>query len=376
MDERREHHNQNGEPFADSFSDGDAGGFERLEDAGEAVAWDDATAAARLEREGRRRPSLDRAMRAFDPEAGAGAAADKLERIKRELDSVPALPGVYLWKDKSGQVIYVGKAKQLRARMRQYVNFQDDRAKIPLLVDQIDSFDYIVVENEHESLVLEKNLINQHSPFFNADFKDDKSYPFIALTKGDAYPAIKYTRERHRPDTKYFGPYTDSRAARDMVDIARRVVPLCATSCAEWRRMTRKLERGDKNAFLNCEVERPCFDAHVGLGPGACCGRITPEEYAENVRRIERFLSGQHREFVDELTGEMQEAAAERSTSSARHASRHASTPSTAWPTSSTPCPRATWTPTWWACSARRRWRACTCSWCARAASSTRTSSC
>ena len=311
MDERREHHNQNGEPFADSFSDGDAGGFERLEDAGEAVAWDGATAAARLEREGRRRPSLDRAMRAFDPEAGAGAAADKLERIKRELDSVPALPGVYLWKDKSGQVIYVGKAKQLRARMRQYVNFQDDRAKIPLLVDQIDSFDYIVVENEHESLVLEKNLINQHSPFFNADFKDDKSYPFIALTKGDAYPAIKYTRERHRPDTKYFGPYTDSRAARDMVDIARRVVPLCATSCAEWRRMTRKLERGDKNAFLNCEVERPCFDAHVGLGPGACCGRITPEEYAENVRRIERFLSGQHREFVDELTGEMQEAAAE-----------------------------------------------------------------
>ena len=311
MDERREHHNQNGEPFADSFSDGDAGGFERLEDAGEAVAWDDATAAARLEREGRRRPSLDRAMRAFDPEAGAGAAADKLERIKRELDSVPALPGVYLWKDKSGQVIYVGKAKQLRARMRQYVNFQDDRAKIPLLVDQIDSFDYIVVENEHESLVLEKNLINQHAPFFNADFKDDKSYPFIALTKGDAYPAIKYTRERHRPDTKYFGPYTDSRAARDMVDIARRVVPLCATSCAEWRRMTRKLERGDKNAFLNCEVERPCFDAHVGLGPGACCGRITPEEYAENVRRIERFLSGQHREFVDELTGEMQEAAAE-----------------------------------------------------------------
>ena len=129
MDERREHHNQNGEPFADSFSDGDAGGFERLEDAGEAVAWDDATAAARLEREGRRRPSLDRAMRAFDPEAGAGAAADKLERIKRELDSVPALPGVYLWKDKSGQVIYVGKAKQLRARMRQYVNFQDDRAE-------------------------------------------------------------------------------------------------------------------------------------------------------------------------------------------------------------------------------------------------------
>ena len=85
----------------------------------------------------------------------------KIKRIKRELESVPASPGVYLWKDAEGTVIYVGKAKQLRARMRQYVNFQDDRAKIPLLVEAIDSFEYIVVENEHESLVLEKNLINQ-----------------------------------------------------------------------------------------------------------------------------------------------------------------------------------------------------------------------
>ena len=147
----------------------------------------------------------------------------KLARIKRELDAVPTLPGVYLWKDKHGQVIYVGKAKQLRARMRQYVNFQDERAKIPLLVEQICTFEYIVVGNEHESLVLEKNLINQHAPWFNADFKDDKSYPFIAITKGDVFPAIKYTREKHRADTRYFGPYTDSRAARRMVDIARRV---------------------------------------------------------------------------------------------------------------------------------------------------------
>ena len=236
---------------------------------------------------------------------------DKLDRIKNELNSVPALPGVYLWKDKDGQVIYVGKAKQLRARMRQYVNFQDDRAKIPLLVDQIESFDYLVTENEHESLVLEKNLINQYSPYFNADFKDDKSYPFIALTKGDVFPAIKYTREKHRVDTKYFGPYTDSRAAREMVDIARRVVPLCAASCADWRRMKRKLETEDLGAFLGADGVKPCFDAHVGLGPGACCGSITPEEYQTNVKRIERFLSGSHREFIVELEDEMQEAAAE-----------------------------------------------------------------
>ena len=271
------------------------------------------------------------------------ALDEKIARIKRELNEVPTLPGVYLWKDSSGQVIYVGKAKQLRARMRQYVNFQDDRAKIPLLVDQIDSFEYIVVQNEHESLVLEKNLINQHSPYFNADFKDDKSYPFIALTKGDVFPAIKYTREKHKPTTRYFGPYTDSRAAREMVDIARRVVPLCAASCADWRNLTRKIEKttdrakrtssakegsgqvadaqeksSEKSPAISMDVFlssdgaiRPCFDCHVGLGPGACCGQITPKDYARNVRRIERFLSGQRAEFVDELTHEMRQAASE-----------------------------------------------------------------
>ncbi len=234
----------------------------------------------------------------------------KLERLKRELSSVPTEPGVYLWKNAEGEVIYVGKAKQLRARMRQYLTFQDERAKIPLLVDQIDSFDYLVVSNEHESLVLEKNLINQYAPFFNADFKDDKSYPFLALTKGDVFPAIKYTRERHRPDTRYFGPYTDSRAAREMADIVRRVVPLCSASCAEWRKLTRDLERG---GTLPQEggTERPCFDAHVGLGPGACCGWIDPEQYQHNVRLVERFLAGHREEFIQSLRAEMEEAAAD-----------------------------------------------------------------
>lgn len=117
--------------------------------------------------------------------------------------------------------------------MRQYVNFADDREKIPMLVDQIESFEYIVVKTENESLILEKNLIQQHKPYFNADFKDDKSYPFIAITKGDLFPAIKYTREKHKSDTIYFGPYTDSRAARRTVDIVRRVVPVCASTCTD-----------------------------------------------------------------------------------------------------------------------------------------------
>ena len=238
--------------------------------------------------------------------------AGKLAKIKEQLNSVPALPGVYLWKDERGRVIYVGKAKQLRSRMRQYVNFQDERAKIPLLVSQIDSFEYIVAENEHESLVLEKNLIKEHKPYFNADYKDDKSYPFIALTLGDAFPAIKYTREKHRKDTRYYGPFTDGRAARMMLDAARRVVPICAASCSEWRRITRKMERGDIDTFLSSEQAlRPCFDAHVGLGPGVCCGQVTPEQYRKNVERVARFLSGARTEFVDELTSEMLEAADE-----------------------------------------------------------------
>lgn len=232
---------------------------------------------------------------------------NKLDEIKAQLASVPTLPGVYLWKDAEGSVIYVGKAKQLRARMRQYVNYSDTREKIPLLVSQIDSFEYIVTENEHESLVLEKNLIKQYAPYFNADFKDDKSYPFIALTKGDVFPAIKYTREAHKPQTRYFGPFTDSRAARDLVDITRRIVPLCAVSCAEWRKLTRQLEATPYDELAL--PTRPCFDAHVGLGPGACCGAITPEKYAELVARAERFLAGNHAEFLAELQDEMQKAA-------------------------------------------------------------------
>jgi excinuclease ABC subunit C len=234
---------------------------------------------------------------------------EKLQQIKEQLASVPTEPGCYLWKDKHGTVIYVGKAKQLRARMRQYVNFQDERAKIPLLVSQIDSFEYVVTANEHESLVLERNLIEQYAPFFNADFKDDKTYPFIAITKGDVFPAIKYTREKHKPSSRYFGPYTDSKAARNLVDIVRRVAPICSSSCAEWRRLNRKL---DDSAYEDIELtDRPCFDSHVGLAPGACCGSVSPEEYQLQVRKVERFLSGQHKEFLDELNLEMQQAAAE-----------------------------------------------------------------
>lgn len=235
--------------------------------------------------------------------------------LDEQVAEAPTYPGCYLWKDASGEVIYVGKAKNLRARLRQYVTLTDDRAKIPLMMQLVASFDYIVVESEHEALVLERELIAQYHPYFNVDYKDDKSYPYIAITRGDVFPAIKYTREKHRPDTRYYGPYTDSRAARETIDTLRKVCPICTASCAEWKRVRRLLEKRPDDADvieLICSNQgRPCFDYHVGRGPGVCAGMIGREEYAVSVRRVERFLSGQRRELVDELKADMAEAAAD-----------------------------------------------------------------
>ena len=229
------------------------------------------------------------------------------ERVAR----VPQLPGVYLWKNGAGEVVYVGKAKQLRNRMMQYIAGTDERVMIPFMMEQVRSFEYIVTESEHEALILEKNLINQYDPYYNVDFRDDKSYPYIALTKGDRFPAIKFTREKHVPTTRYFGPYTDSRAARMVIDVARHVVPVCSASCAQYKALKRSLERGEEYVFGIFSTGKACFDHHVGLGPGPCCGACTEEEYADAVAKVERFLSGQRREFVSALEEQMHEAAAD-----------------------------------------------------------------
>lgn len=242
-------------------------------------------------------------------------SSDDLVSIREQVDQVPTNPGCYLWKDGSGKVIYVGKAKNLRARMRQYVTLQDDRAKIPLMMQVVRSFDYIVVENEHEALVLERNLIAQYRPYFNVDFKDDKSYPYIAITESDTFPAIKYTREKHKKGTRYFGPYTDSYAARQTIETLRKVVPICSATCVEWKRAKRLLEKDPDGAavanLLLAKKGRPCFDYHVGKGPGVCVGAIDTISYAKNVRQVENFLRGNRSEIVSELKDQMQEAAAD-----------------------------------------------------------------
>jgi len=233
---------------------------------------------------------------------------DTQPSIVEQLESVPLEPGCYLWKNAAGEILYVGKAKVLRARMKQYVQGTDERAKIPFMMEQVASFDYVVCSTETEALVLEKNLIQQFHPPFNVDYRDDKSYPFIAITAGEPFPAIKYTRERHRAGTHYFGPYTNAHAARDVIDTMRKIVPICHASCVEHKRLVRQLKAGETLDELD---GKPCFDFHVGLGPGPCCGECSPEEYADNVRRCERFLSGHRDEFVGYLRDEMERAAAD-----------------------------------------------------------------
>ena len=238
-----------------------------------------------------------------------------LASIAEQVSRVPTEPGCYLWKDAHDEVIYVGKAKNLRARMRQYVTLQDDRDKIPLMMQVVRSFDYVVVGSEHEALVLERNLIEQYHPYFNVDYKDDKSYPYIAVTESDAYPAIKYTREKHRKGTRYFGPYTDAKAARETINQLRKCVPICIGTCAEWKRAKRYLDaHPDDVAVANlvlAERGRPCFDHHVGRGPGACCGAITTADYGRHVRQVEQFLEGRRSVIIDDLREQMTDAAAE-----------------------------------------------------------------
>jgi len=234
--------------------------------------------------------------------------------LAEQVSAAPDAPGVYLWKDAGGEVLYVGKAKSLKKRMRQYIAGTDEREKIPLMMEQVVSFDYVVTTNEVESLILEKNLIRQFRPPYNVDYRDDKSYPFIAVTLDDPYPAIKFTREKHKPGTRYFGPFTDSRAARETIDTVRRIVPICRATCAEWRRLTAK---------GGVPAGRPCFDYHVGLGPGPCAGALTPQEYSANVAKVLRFLTGRHDELEGELARQMKAAAADLDfEAAARHRNR------------------------------------------------------
>lgn len=224
-------------------------------------------------------------------------------QISEQLKHVPLSPGVYLWKGERDRVLYVGKAKELRKRMRQYLSGHDGREWIDRMMAEVTSFDYVVTSTEVEALMMEITLIKQLSPSYNVAFRDDKSYPYIALSMDDTYPSIKYTREKKRSGTRYFGPYTESRAARETVDTVRRVIPLCRNTCPEYKRIRR-------NNFAK-PLSRPCFDSQLGYGPGVCSLSISPEDYARNVKAAISLLEGNSLELEQSLQKEMEAAAAD-----------------------------------------------------------------
>ncbi len=197
--------------------------------------------------------------------------------LQRKLDTLPDQPGVYLWKDAGGTVLYVGKAKRLRSRVRSY--FAADHTaslKTQYLLRQIADVETIVVANEAQSLLLENNLIKEYQPRFNVRLKDDKSYPSIAVTTGEPFPRVLVTRRLDLPGARYFGPYTDVAQLRRALAIIRRLYTV--RSCAD------DLPREQR--------ERPCLDYHIGRCRAPCVGWQSASDYREMIDEVLDFLSG------------------------------------------------------------------------------------
>jgi excinuclease ABC subunit C len=220
------------------------------------------------------------------------AASDPLQR---KLDALPDGPGVYLWKDRAGEVLYVGKARSLRSRARSY--FTSDHAGSPknqLLVRLIADVDTIVVDSEPQSLLLENNLIKEYQPRFNVLLKDDKSYPSIAVTLKDPFPRVLVTRRRDIPGARYFGPYTDVGEMRRALTLVRRIftVRSCADDIPRERR------------------ERPCLDYHIGRCRAPCVGWQDQASYRGMIDEVVAFLEGRTVDVRTRLRDMMQQASA------------------------------------------------------------------
>lgn len=210
----------------------------------------------------------------------------------KNLDTFPVLPGVYLMKDAQGEVLYVGKAKNLRQRLKQYfIPGRDGRLMVPYLVAKIGEIDPIVVNSEKEALLLENNLIKQHKPRYNALLKDDKSYIALKISTKDKWPTVKIVRYRGTPanDGLYFGPYTSAQAARQTLDLLNRLFPLRQCSDQELARRT-----------------RPCLLYQMKRCIGPCTNQCTQEEYQKHLNRTIKFLRGQDKEVLKELREEME----------------------------------------------------------------------
>jgi excinuclease ABC subunit C len=199
------------------------------------------------------------------------------DALQRKLDTLPEGPGVYLWKDANGDVLYVGKAKRLKQRVRSYFAADFDSSPKNLLLRRlIADVETIVVASEAQSLILENNLIKEYRPRFNVRLKDDKSYPSIAVTLADPFPRVIVTRRRDIPGARYYGPYTDVAQLRRTLAIIRRLYTV--RSCPDDLPAERR--------------ERPCLDYHIGRCQAPCVGWQTEEDYRRMVSDVVDFLDG------------------------------------------------------------------------------------
>ncbi len=222
----------------------------------------------------------------------------KSAELEEKISILPTTPGVYMYFDSAGTVIYVGKAKNLKRRVSSYFNRTHDSVRTNLLVRAIADMKYIVVPTEQDALNLENSMIKEYKPRYNVLLKDDKSYPWIVVTK-EPYPRVFMTRKKVPDGAKYYGPYTDTASARAVLDLIRELYPL--RSCRHIL-TPEGVEAGKWNL---------CLDYHIKRCAGPCAGKMSREDYVAAVERVKQILRGDMAELLDYLRGEMQRLAAD-----------------------------------------------------------------
>ncbi len=210
------------------------------------------------------------------------------EKLAETLKIVPELPGCYMYYDKTGEIIYVGKAKSLKRRVYSYFHKHHDSAKLRVMVPQIEKLEYIITDSEVEALILESHLIKKHKPKYNVLLKDDKKYPYFLITDED-FPRITVVRKKNmNPEHgKYYGPYTDVRAMYSTLEFLKRIFPLKQCKTPKFK-------------------SRPCLYYHIGRCLAPCMKKVTSEEYKELISKVELFLTGRQSELIKALKEQME----------------------------------------------------------------------
>ncbi|MBP7205431.1 MAG: excinuclease ABC subunit UvrC [Candidatus Cloacimonetes bacterium] len=214
-------------------------------------------------------------------------------QIEQKLHLLPKQPGIYIWKDAAGEVIYVGKARSLKNRIKSYLSNSPKDSKTEQLVSHIQDLDYIITLSEHDAFILEANLIRRHQPKYNILLKDDKRYPFVKITLGEPWPRIMVTRDLVKDGSRYFGPFTDAKSLRFTLRNFEWIFPI--------RTCSRQIP-ADRVRY-----KQACINLQLGKCPAPCIGAVSQAEYLRVVKRQMSFFEGRHQEVLDELRAEMNE---------------------------------------------------------------------